>query len=73
MLALARLDLAAAVSSNPLFAVSAAAFVAGGLVALGLALAGRGVSEPRALSLPVRVGLVLAVGANWAWLLVDGR
>ena len=72
-LALVRFDLPAAFASNPLFVAAAAAFLAGGLVALVLALAGRGVREPRTLAVPVRVALVLAVAANWAWLLLDGR
>lgn len=72
-LALANLDLAAAFLSNPLFTAAVLAFGAGGLLALGLALAGRGVPEPRTLPAAVRAGLVLAVAANWAWLLLDGR
>jgi hypothetical protein len=72
-LALARLDPAAAFVSNPLFATAALLFVAGGVLALGLALAGRGVAEPQSPSVPVRAGLVLAVAANWAWLVLDGR
>ena len=71
--ALSGLDLPAAFAWNPLFTLAAAAFVVGGLVALGLALAGRGVHEPRTLSLPARAALLLAVAASWAWLLVDGR
>lgn len=72
-LALARLDLPAAFACNPLFTAAALAFLAGGLVALVLALAGRGVREPRALSVPLRVALILALAANWGWLLLDGR
>lgn len=72
-LALARLDFGAAFVSNPLFSVAAVAFVAGGIVALVLALSGRGVPEPRTLPLALRAGLVLAVAANWIWLLLDGR
>ena len=71
--ALARLDPAAAFVSNPLFAAAVLVFVAGGVLALGLAFAGRGVAEPRSPSVPVRAGLVLAVAANWAWLVLDGR
>ena len=72
-LALARLDLFAAFAFNPLFTIAALAFGAGGLVALGLALSGRGVPEPRTLPLALRAGLVLAVVVNWAWLVLDGR
>jgi hypothetical protein len=73
MLALARLDLAAAFVSNPLFSVAVCAFVAGGLVALGLSFSGRGVPEPRTLPFAFRAGLVVAIAANWTWLLLDGR
>lgn len=72
-LAFARLDFPAAFALNPLFAAAAVAFVAGGLLALALALAGRGVPEPRALPVALRAGLVLAVAANWAFLVLDGR
>jgi hypothetical protein len=72
-LALARLDPAAAFASNPLFTAAALVFVAGGILALGLAFAGRGVAEPRPPSVPLRATLVLAVAANWAWLVLDGR
>lgn len=73
-LALARLDLPAAFASNPLFTVAALAFVAGGVVAIGLAISGRGVPEPpRELPVALRVVLALAVVANWAWLFLDGR
>ena len=72
-LALARLDLPTAFVSNPLFSIAVLAFVGGGLVALGLALSGRGVPEPRTLPVALRVSLVLALTMNWAWLLLDGR
>lgn len=71
--ALASLDPVAAFLSNPLFTAAALTFGAGGLVALGLAATGRGVREPRELPVALRVVLVLAVVANWAWLLFDGR
>ncbi len=72
-LALSRLDLPAAFALNPLFAAAAVAFVGGGLLALGFALAGRGVPEPKTLPPTVRAGLVLALAANWAFLVLDGR
>lgn len=72
-LALGRLDLPAAFVWNPLFSMAALAFVGGGLVALGLALSGRGVPEPRTLPVALRVSLVLALAMNWGWLLLDGR
>lgn len=72
-LALARLDLPEAFAWNPLFTLAALAFVVGGVVALGLSLAGRGVKEPSALPGAARAALVLAVAANWAWLIADGR
>lgn len=71
--ALASFDLPAAFAANPLFTLGALAFGAGGLVALALALSGRGVREPRTLPFAAKAGLVLAVAANWAWLLLDGR
>jgi hypothetical protein len=71
--ALSQLDPAAAFALNPLFSVAAAAFLAGGLVALALALSGRGVAVPRTLPVAARAAIVLAVAANWAWLLLDGR
>lgn len=72
-IALGRLDLPGAFAANPLFTVSVLAFLVGGLVALGLALSGRGVREPRTPSVALRVTLVLALAANWGWLLLDGR
>lgn len=72
-LALGRLDLARAFAANPLFTASVLAFVLGGLAALALAISGRGVPEPRGLSVPARAAVVLAFAANWCWLLLDGR
>ena len=70
VLALARGDLFAALSWNPL---AAAALLAGGaacaLAPLWLALRGPVPVLPRELPMPVRVALVLAVVANWAWLI----
>lgn len=73
LVALSRLDVAQALRLNPLFSAAALAFLAGGLAALALALAGRGVPEPRTLPLALRVAAVLALAANWAFLLLDGR
>lgn len=72
-LALAGLDLPAAFAWNPLFSLAAVLFVGGGAVAFALALSGRGVPEPRTLPVALRAALVLAVVANWAWLVFDGR
>lgn len=72
-LALGRLELARAFAANPLFTASVLAFVLGGLAALSLAIAGRGVPEPRTLSAPARAAVVLVFAANWCWLLLDGR
>jgi len=72
-LALARLDLPAAFVWNPLFSLAALLFVGGGAVALARALSGRGVPEPRTLPVALRAALVLAVVANWAWLVLEGR
>ena len=71
--ALARLDLPAALLLNPLFALAALAFLAGGVAALGAAISGRGVPEPRTLPVAARAAAVLALAANWAFLLLDGR
>lgn len=71
--ALARLDLPEAFLLNPLFALAAIAFLAGGVAALAAALSGRGVPEPRTLPVAARVAAVLALAANWAFLLLDGR
>ena len=73
LVALAHRDVAGALRLNPLFSLGTLAFLAGGLAALALALAGRGVPEPRTLPLAARVAAVLAVAANWAWLFLDGR
>jgi hypothetical protein len=73
ILALARFDIPAAFVSNPLFSLAALAFLGGGLAALGLALSGRGVPEPRTLPVALRVSLLLALASNWTWLLLDGR
>lgn len=72
-LALTSLDLGGALAWNPLFTVGAIGLVAGGFVALGLALAGRGVPELRATPVPLRVGLALAVVGNWAWVVARGN
>ncbi len=72
-LALTRLDLSTAFVSNPLFSLAALLFVAGGFVAAVWAFSGRGVPEPRTLSVAARVGLVTAVAVNWAWVFLDGR
>jgi Protein of unknown function (DUF2752) len=72
LLALARLDVGAAFGWNPLVAAAGILFVAGGVVALGAALAGGEVPTPRPTPL-LRAALVLALAANWAFLVVQGR
>jgi hypothetical protein len=72
LLSLARLDVGAAFSWNPLAAAAGILFVAGGVVALGAALAGGEVRAPRPTPL-LRATLILALAANWAFLLVQGR
>ena len=69
-LALARLDLPAALASNPLAAVSALLFLFGGVAAAFASLAGWTLREPRLSSPALRVAALLGVAANWAWLLV---
>jgi hypothetical protein len=72
LLDLARLDLGGAFSWNPLAAVTVILFLVGGLVALGAALAGRGVETPRPTP-ALRAALALAVAANWVFLVAAGR
>jgi hypothetical protein len=59
LLALARFDVGAAFSWNP-------------LAAAGAALAGRGVETPRPTP-ALRAALALAVAANWVFLVAAGR
>lgn len=72
LLALARWDAAGAFAWNPLVTLAALAFVAGGLVALGRALYGRGVPDvaPRPW---LRAAAAAALAANWAFVIVAGR
>jgi hypothetical protein len=72
LLALSRFDLGAALAWNPLVALAALVFVAGGVAALGAALAGREVPSPRP-TLLLRAALGAAVAANWTYLLAAGR
>jgi hypothetical protein len=72
LLALGRLDVAAGFAWNPLVAAAGVAFLVGGLLAFGAALAGRDVVVPRP-TLPLRVGIGIAFAANWAFLVAAGR
>jgi len=72
LVALARIDLGAAFLWNPLVAGAGILFIAGGVVALAAALAGRGVETPRPTPL-LRAALAAAIAANWAFLVVAGR
>ncbi|HSB36249.1 MAG TPA: DUF2752 domain-containing protein [Thermoanaerobaculia bacterium] len=72
-LALAHLDPAGAFQANPLVALGLVFLIGGGLVAFARALSGRGVAEPVHVPVWVRAGLVLALAANWFYLIVDGR
>ena len=69
-LALARLDLPHAIAFNPLATLGAVVFRLGGAVAAVASLAGRPLSEPRLSGPAPRSAALLAVAANWAWLLV---
>lgn len=72
-LALARLDVASALRVNPLATLFWLALVPGGLVAGVSTLAGRPPKEPRWDWRPVeRLGLVLLIVANWAYLVARG-
>lgn len=72
LLALGRLEFAAALAWNPLVALAGIVFAAGGMFALGAAIAGRDVRVPsptRAL----RVAFGFALVSNWAFLMAVGR
>jgi hypothetical protein len=72
-LALAKLDFAGALTRYPLPAAGWIVFIAGGLAAAMLALAGRTPPAiPRSLPLRLRVGLVAVVLANWAYSIATG-
>lgn len=72
LLALAQLDLGAALAWNPLVTLGVAVFFAGGLVALVRALRGQGVPD---LPPPRWAGGAagLALAANWAFVVLTGR
>lgn len=72
LLALARLDVPAALASNPLVALGVAVFLGGGLVALVRALRGQGVPD---LPPPRWAGAAaaFALAANWAFVVFAGR
>jgi hypothetical protein len=72
LLALSRLDAAAALAWNPLVTLAVAAFLGGGLVALLRALRGQGVPD----GAPPRWAggaAALALAANWAFVVLTGR
>ncbi|NHZ73488.1 MAG: DUF2752 domain-containing protein [Nitrospirae bacterium] len=72
-LALVNLDLMAALRVNPLATGLVMAFVVGGLVAGLAALLGRPLKEPRWDLRPAeRLGLVMVIVANWAYLVSRG-
>lgn len=72
LLALVRLDAGAALAWNPLVTVAALVFALGGLVALARALGGKGVPDPAP---PRWAGgaAALALAANWAFVILEGR
>jgi len=69
-LALMRLDLPHAIVFNPLATLGALVFLVGGVAAAIASLAGRPVTEPRLSGPAPRATALLAVAANWAWLLL---
>ena len=72
-LALAHLEVAAALRINPLATVLLLVLVLGGLIAGGATLGGHPPKEPRWDLRPVeRLGLVLVIVANWAYLVARG-
>lgn len=72
LLALARLDVGAAFSWNPLVACAGTVFVIGGIVALVAALVGGEVRAPRSTPL-LRAALAAAIAGNWVFLVAAGR
>lgn len=72
-LALGQLDLAEAFRLNPLVTLGLAAFVGGGLLAGVLAALDRPLQEPTRYPGWARALAVLALAANWVWLVADGR
>jgi len=72
LLALARLDIPAALAWNPLVTLGALVFVLGGVVALARAFGGRGVPDgPPPRWAGAAAGLAFV--ANWAFVIVRGR
>jgi hypothetical protein len=72
LLALARLDVGAALAWNPLVTLGVAVFVVGGLVALVRGLRGQGVPDaPPPRWAGAATGLALM--ANWAFVVLAGR
>ena len=69
-LALSRLDLAGAIAWNPLATLGALVFVLGGAAAAVASLAGKPLREPRLTGPALRTAAVIAVAANWAWVLL---
>jgi Protein of unknown function (DUF2752) len=69
-LALAHLDLPGAIAFNPLATLGALAFLLGGAVAAAASLANRPLPEPRLSGAVPRSVALLAVAANWSWLLL---
>jgi hypothetical protein len=72
-LALSHLDIASALALNPLASLGALAFVLGGFAAGIAALSGRPIRLPAAPTSALRLAAILAVAANWGWLLLHVR
>jgi uncharacterized protein DUF2752 len=71
IVAFSRLDLGAALAFNPLVTVTVAAFLCGGLAAGIASLMGRPLREPARWRPAVRFAALLAIGTNWAWLVLN--
>lgn len=69
-LALTRLDVASAIAFNPLATLAALLFLLGGAAAASASVAGRALREPSLSGPAPRLAAILAVAANWAWLLL---
>ena len=72
-LALSRFDLTVALVSNPLVTLGYLAFLAGGLIAGGAALAGRPLREPQNVPRALQATAWTAAMLNWLWVLIHLR
>jgi hypothetical protein len=69
VVALSHLDLTRALALNPLATAAVVVFLLGGLAAGVASWLGRPLREPPRWHPAARLAALLAIGANWAWLL----